>query len=157
MSFFKDFKAFAMKGSVIDLAVGVIIGGAFGKIVTAVVEDVLMPVVGVFMGKGEMFKDRFVVLKHAKPGEVYNSLDEAKKAGANVFAYGHFIQTIVDFLIIAFFIFLVVRFMARLSRKEEAKKEAAPPPGPTPTEKLLTEIRDELKKKPGWYWSNLKT
>ncbi len=147
MGFLKDFKAFAMKGSVIDLAVGVIIGGAFGKIVTAMVEDILMPAVGVLMGKGEMFKDKFVVLKRAKPDDIYTSLDEAKKAGANVFAYGHFIQTIVDFLIIAFFIFLVVRFMARINRKEEEKKVAAPPPGPTPTEQLLTEIRDELKKK----------
>lgn len=144
MSIVKDFRTFALKGSVIDLAVGVIIGGAFGKIVTAMVEDVLMPVVGVFTGKGEMFADKFIVLKTAKAGDVYNSLAEAKKAGANVFAYGHFIQTIVDFLIIAFFIFLVIRAMAKVVRKEEEKKEAAPP---SATEKLLTEIRDELKKK----------
>ena len=136
-----------MKGSVIDLAVGVIIGGAFGKIVTAMVEDVIMPVVGVFTGKGEMFADKFLVLKSAKEGEVYASLAEAKKAGANVFAYGHFIQTIVDFLIIAFFIFLVIRFMARVVRKEEEKKVAAPPPPMSGTDMLLTEIRDELKKK----------
>lgn len=148
MGFLKDFKAFAMKGSVIDLAVGVIIGGAFGKIVTAMVEDILMPTIGVFMGKGEMFADKFVVLKAAKEGDVYHSLEEAKKAGANVFAYGHFIQTIVDFLIIAFFIFLVIRLMARMSRKEEEKKVPPPPPAPTTTEQLLAEIRDELKKRP---------
>jgi large conductance mechanosensitive channel len=147
MSFIKEFKAFAMKGSVIDLAVGVIIGGAFGKIVTAMVEDVIMPIVGVFTGKGEMFGDKFMVLKAAKDGEVYASLSEAKKAGANVFAYGHFIQTIVDFLIIAFFIFLVIRMMAKMSKKEEAKIVAAPPPPPSATEVLLAEIRDELKKK----------
>ena len=147
MGFLKDFKAFAMKGSVIDLAVGVIIGGAFGKIVTSMVEDVLMPVVGVFTGKGEMFADKFYVLKPAKDGEIYASLAEAKKAGANVFAYGHFIQTIVDFLIIAFFIFLVIRAMAKMAQREEAKKDAAPPPAPSTTEVLLTEIRDELKKK----------
>ncbi len=146
MGFVKDFKAFAMKGSVIDLAVGVIIGGAFGKIVTAMVEDVLMPVVGVFTGKGEMFADKFYVLKAAKEGDVYTSLAEAKKAGANVFAYGHFIQTIVDFLIIAFFIFLVIRAMAKMMKKEEEKKEVVPPP-PSATEALLMEIRDELKKK----------
>lgn len=136
-----------MKGSVVDLAVGVIIGGAFGKIVTAMVDDIIMPTVSIFTGKGEMFADKFLVLKAAKDGDVYKSLDEAKKAGANVFAYGHFIQTITDFLIIAFFIFLVIRLMARVARKEEAKKEAAPPPVPSATEKLLAEIRDELKKK----------
>jgi large conductance mechanosensitive channel len=149
MSFVKDFKAFAMKGSVVDLAVGVIIGGAFGKIVTAMVEDMLMPFIGLLTGKGEMFADKFFVLRAAKDGEVYASLAEAKKAGANVFAYGHFIQTVVDFLIIAFFIFLVIRAMAKLNRKDEEKKEVAPPapPEPTATEKLLAEIRDELKKR----------
>ncbi len=146
MGFLKEFKSFAMKGSVIDLAVGVIIGGAFGKIVTAMVDDILMPTIGVFTGKGEMFADKFVVLKPAKEGDVYASLDAAKKAGANVFAYGHFIQTIVDFLIIAFFIFLVIRTMNKIARKEEEKKDATPPP-PSATEKLLMEIRDELKKK----------
>ena len=137
-----------MKGSVIDLAVGVIIGGAFGKIVTAMVEDVIMPLVGVFTGKGEMFVDKFMVLKPAKEGEVYASLQEAKKAGANVFAYGHFIQTIVDFLIIAFFIFLVIQLMARMQRKDDAKQKVVPatPPEPSSTDKLLAEIRDELKK-----------
>lgn len=141
MSFMKDFKAFAMKGSVVDLAVGVIIGGAFGKIVTAMVEDVIMPAVGVLTGKGKMFVDKFMVLKPAKEGDVYSSLDEAKKAGANVFAYGHFIQTVFDFLIIAFFIFLMIQAMARMKKKEEeAPKE------PSSTDKLLTEIRDLLKK-----------
>lgn len=147
MSFMKDFKAFAMKGSVIDLAVGVIIGGAFGKIVTAMVEDIIMPLVGVLTGKGEMFVDKFMVLKPAKEGDVYKSLDEAKKAGANIFAYGHFIQTIVDFFIIALFIFLVIQFMGRMHRKQEAADKAATPePAPSSTDKLLTEIRDLLKK-----------
>ena len=149
MSFLKDFKSFAMKGSVIDLAVGVIIGGAFGKIVTAMVEDVIMPVVGVLTGKGEMFVDKFVVLKPAKDGEVYQSLQEAKKAGANVFAYGHFIQTIFDFLIVAFFIFIVVRMMAKMQRKQDdAIAAATPPPGPSSTDTLLMEIRDRLPAKP---------
>lgn len=141
MGFIKDFKAFAMKGSVIDLAVGVIIGGAFGKIVTAMVEDVIMPVVGVFTGKGEMFTDKFIVLKPAKEGDIYTSLDAAKKAGANVFAYGHFIQTVFDFLIIAFFIFLVVKAMAKMKKKEDD----APKPISS-TDKLLIEIRDLLQK-----------
>lgn len=135
-----------MKGSVIDLAVGVIIGGAFGKIVSAMVDDVIMPLVGLVTGKGQMFVDKFIVLKAAKDGDVYKSLDEAKKAGANVFAYGHFIQTIFDFLIIAFFIFVVIQAMARMKRKEEAAAVVAGPPEPSSTDKLLTEIRDLLKK-----------
>ncbi len=143
MSFMKDFKSFALKGSVIDLAVGVIIGGAFGKIVTAMVEDVIMPAVGVVTGKGQMFVDKFIVLKPAKEGDVYTSLDQAKKAGANIFAYGHFMQTIVDFFIIAFFIFLVIQAMSRMRRKEEA---ATPAPAPSSTDTLLAEIRDLLKK-----------
>lgn len=142
MGFWKEFKTFAMKGNVIDLAVGVIIGGAFGKIVTAMVEDVIMPLVAVFTGKGEKFNDKFLVLKPAKDGDVYASLEQAKAAGANVFAYGHFIQTIVDFMIIAFFIFIVIKGITRVRQKEV---ETAPL-GPSATEKLLTEIRDLLKK-----------
>jgi len=145
MAFWKDFKAFAMKGSVLDLAVGVIIGGAFGKIVSAMVEDVIMPLVGMVTGKGEMFVDKFVLLTPAKPGDVYHSLDEAKKAGANIFAYGHFIQTVVDFFIIAFFIFITIKGISKLKAKEEAIK-AAEPFGPSSTDKLLMEIRDILQK-----------
>ncbi len=146
MAFWKDFKAFAMKGSVIDLAVGVIIGGAFGKIVTALVEDVIMPLVGIITGKGEMFVDKFIVLRPAKEGDIYHSLEEAKKAGANIFAYGHFIQTVVDFFIIAFFIFIAIQFISKMRAKEEAAK-AAQPFGPSSTDQLLTEIRDLLKQK----------
>lgn len=141
MGFWKDFKGFAMKGNVIDLAVGVIIGGAFGKIVTALVDDVIMPLVAIVTGKGEKFNDKYILLKPAKDGDVYASLEQAKTAGANVFAYGHFIQTVVDFLIIAFFIFVVVRMISRMKQKE---METAPL-GPSATEKLLTEIRDLLK------------
>lgn len=141
MGILKDFKSFALKGSVIDLAVGVVIGAAFGKIVTALVEDVIMPLIGVLTGKGQMFADKFVVLKPAKEGDVYKSFDEARKAGANVFAYGHFMQTVVDFLIIAFFIFLAIRLMAQVRKKEEE----APKP-PSTTDALLMEIRDLLKK-----------
>lgn len=146
MGFIKEFREFAVKGSVVDLAVGVIIGGAFGKIVSAVVDDVFMPILGIFTGKGEMFVNKFAVLKEAKPGDVYASLEDAKKAGANVLAYGHFLQTIFDFLIIAFFIFLMIQFINKLKRKEEAAAQAAPPPMPSATETLLAEIRDELKK-----------
>ena len=141
MGFWADFKGFAMKGSVIDLAVGVIIGGAFGKIVTALVDDVIMPLVGMVSGKGEKFNDKFIVLKPAKETDVYASLEQAKTAGANVFAYGHFIQTVVDFLIIAFFIFLAVRMISKMKKKEMASA----PLGPSSTDKLLTEIRDLLK------------
>lgn len=143
MGFFQDFKAFAMRGNVMDLAVGVVIGGAFGKIVTAMVDDILMPIIGMATG-GQKFDDKFMVLKAAKDGDVYASLAQAKEAGANVFAYGHFIQTIVDFLIIAFCIFLVVRAMARMQRKQE--EAPAAPAEPSSTDKLLMEIRDALKK-----------
>lgn len=144
MAFWKDFKAFAMKGNVIDLAVGVVIGGAFGKIVTALVDDLIMPIIGYLTPKGQKFTDLYTVLKPAKDGDVYTSLEQAKTAGANVFAYGHFIQTIVDFLIIAFFIFLAIRFINKLQTKHEEEKKAAPEP--SSTDKLLIEIRDLLKK-----------
>lgn len=143
MGFFQDFKAFAMRGNVMDLAVGVVIGGAFGKIVTAMVDDILMPVIGMATG-GQKFDDKFMVLKAAKDGDIYTSLAQAKEAGANVFAYGHFIQTIVDFLIIAFCIFMVVRAMTRLQKEKEAAPAA--PAEPSSTDKLLMEIRDALKK-----------
>lgn len=142
MGFWHEFKSFAMKGNVIDLAVGVIIGGAFGKIVTAMVDDIIMPIVAVFTGKGEKFNDKYIVLNPAKDGETYTSLEQAKTAGANVFAYGHFIQTVVDFLIIAFFIFLSIKAINKL--KEQDVETA--PLGPSTTEKLLMEIRDLLKK-----------
>lgn len=143
MSLLKDFKAFAMKGNVMDLAVAVIIGGAFGKIVTALVNDIIMPMVGL-LGNGSKFTDKFIVLKAAKEGDVYNSLQLARDAGANVLAYGNFIQTIVDFLIIAFSIFMAIRVLERLKRKEDEKP--APPAAPSSTDQLLMEIRDALKK-----------
>lgn len=145
MGFVSDFKAFALKGNVMDLAVGVIIGAAFGKIVTALVDDVLMPLISMVTG-GTNFSDLFYVLKPSKEGvSEFASLEEARKAGANVFAYGHFIQSIVDFLIIAVCIFVVVRAMGRLIRKKEEAPAAAPAPSSTDT--LLMEIRDELKRR----------
>ncbi|NDC42250.1 MAG: large conductance mechanosensitive channel protein MscL [Chitinophagia bacterium] len=145
MSLISDFKSFALKGNVMDLAVGVIIGAAFGKIVSSLVEDILMPIVGIIAPGGQIFADRYLVLKAAKEGDVYHSLDEAKKAGANIFAYGHFLQTVFDFLIIAFCIFLIVKGIEQFRRKQEAAP--APPPAPSSTEVLLAEIRDELRKK----------
>lgn len=145
MGFLKEFKTFALKGNVIDLAVGVIIGGAFGKIVSALVDDVIMPLIGLVTGTGRKFTDKFIILKPAKPGDTYKSLDAAKSAGANVFAYGDFIQTVVNFLIIAFSIFLFIQLFNRLRTRDEEAQKAAPPE-PSSTDKLLMEIRDTLKK-----------
>jgi large conductance mechanosensitive channel len=131
MSMLTEFKEFAMKGNVVDLAVGVIIGGAFGKIVSSFVEDVIMPPIGMILG-GVDFKTLAFVLKAAEG-----------KAAAVVLNYGKFIQTVVDFTIIAFVIFMAIKAMNALKRREEA----APPPGPTKQEALLTEIRDALRAK----------
>ena len=145
MGFLKDFKAFAMKGNVIDMAVGVIIGGAFGKIVTSLVNDIIMPLIGTVMG-GIDFKTASCVLKEAvMEGETVVSPEV-------VLTYGNFIQTVVDFLIIALSIFVTIRVITKLTerrKKEEAAAAAAPAPAPEPSaeEKLLTEIRDLLKEK----------
>jgi len=145
MSFLKEFKEFATKGNVMDLAVGVIIGGAFGKIVTSLVENILMPILGLVTG-GVNFTDKFLLLNDSK-GTGFPSLAKAKEAGAPVFAYGAFIQSVFDFVIIAFCIFLLVQFMNRLSRKKEEKVAPVGPPELTTQEKLLIEIRDALKNK----------
>ncbi|RYY26940.1 MAG: large-conductance mechanosensitive channel protein MscL [Chitinophagaceae bacterium] len=144
MGFIRDFREFAMKGSVIDLAVGVIIGAAFGKIVTAMVDDIIMPLVAMVTGKGQ-FSDLFYVITPGKETTAYITLEEAKAAGANVFAYGHFLQTIVDFLLIALCIFVAIRALVRLQRKKEVKPPAEPVL-PTTTEILLRDILGELKK-----------
>ena len=140
MGFIKEFKEFAMKGNVMDMAVGVIIGGAFGKIVTSLVNDVLMPLISTVTG-GISFTDLFVNLSDDAK---YKTLAEAQEAGASVFAYGQFIQNIIDFIIIAFCIFLMIKGMNKLKKKEEPAPQA--PAGPT-QEELLTEIRDLLKTK----------
>jgi len=141
MSFIQDFKAFALKGNVVDMAVGVIIGGAFGKIVTSIVNNIIMPPIGVLTG-GVDFTDLKVTLKEAVV-EGENVVSEAVTLN-----YGQFIQDVVDFLIIAFCIFLMIKGIAKLSRKkEEAPAEPAPEPEPSAEEKLLTEIRDLLKNK----------
>jgi large conductance mechanosensitive channel len=131
----KEFREFAMKGNVIDLAVGVIIGGAFGKIVGSLVDDVIMPPLGLLLGKVD-FASLFINLS----GQDYGTLAEAKKAGAATLNYGVFINTIVNFLIVAFVIFFVVRAMNRMK-----KQEAAAPAPPPAQEVLLGEIRDILK------------
>jgi large conductance mechanosensitive channel len=143
MGFIKEFKEFAMKGNVMDMAVGVIIGGAFGKIVSSLVSDVLMPLIGKLTG-GVSFVDLFVNLGDGN----YTTLAAAKEAGAAVFAYGQFIQNIIDFLIVALCIFLMIKGMNKLSRKKEEPAPAEPeaPKGPT-QEELLAEIRDLLKNK----------
>ena len=143
MGFIKEFKEFAMKGNVMDMAVGVIIGGAFGKIVSSLVGDVLMPLIGKLTG-GVSFVDMFINLGDGN----FKTLAEAKEAGAAVFAYGQFIQNIIDFLIVALCIFLMIKGMNKLSRKKEEPAPAEPeaPKGPT-QEELLAEIRDLLKNK----------
>ena len=123
MGMIKEFKEFAIKGNVIDMAVGIIIGGAFGKIVTSFVNDVIMPLIGRLLGKVN-FSDLFIDLS----GQGYNTLAEAKAAGAPTVNYGVFINTIIDFIIIAFVIFLVIRQINRLKRQP-----APPPPGPATT------------------------
>lgn len=139
--FLTEFKEFAMKGNVIDMAVGVVIGGAFGKIVTSLVNDIIMPTVGVLTG-GADFKELKYTLKEA----VMNG-EEVAEAAVTI-NYGMFIQYIVDFLIVAFCIFLVIRAMAKLKRKkEEAPAPAPEPPAPSKEEVLLTEIRDLLRDK----------
>ena len=151
MGFIQDFKAFAMKGNVIDMAVGVIIGGAFGKIVTSLVNDVIMPPIGILVG-GVDFKDLKLVLQSSQE-EVLNEAGEViTPAVAEVtLNYGNFLQQTFDFLIIAFSIFIMIKAITKLTekKKEETPAPAAPAPAPEPSaeEKLLTEIRDLLKEK----------
>lgn len=134
----KEFKAFAMRGNVVDMAVGIIIGAAFGRIVSSLVNDVIMPPIGMLMGNLD-FSNLFVNLG----GEDFASLAAAEEAGAPIIKYGLFINNVLDFVIVAFAIFLVIRAMNNLKKKEE--EAPAAPPAPSAEEKLLTEIRDALK------------
>lgn len=136
----KEFKEFAMKGNVLDMAIGVIIGGAFGKIVSSLVGDVLMPPIGLVLGKVD-FSSLFLNLS----GQDYPSLAAAKAAGAPTLNYGVFLQTVFDFVIIAFVIFLLVKQVNRL--KSAPPPAPASPPEPSNEEKLLTQIRDLLKER----------
>ena len=142
MGFIKEFKEFAVKGNVMDMAVGVIIGGAFGKIVTSLVSDVIMPVVSLATG-GIDFTNLFVNLSDDVK---YKTIAEATEAGASVFAYGQFIQNIVDFLIVAFCIFLMLKGINKMNRKKEEPAPAPEAPAGPTQEELLAEIRDLLKK-----------
>ena len=136
----KDFKNFVMRGNILDLAVAVVIGAAFGKIVTSFVGDVLMPPIGMLLGDVN-FTELFLVLGDAG---TFDNLAVAREAGAPVIAYGAFIQTIIDFIIIAFAIFMVIKAYEKTKKQEEAAPAA--PPAPSNEEKLLAEIRDLLKK-----------
>ena len=135
MGFMKEFKQFAMRGNVVDMAVGVIIGAAFGKIVSSIVKDIIMPPIGFLIG-GVDFSDLNISFKALKEG-----------ADPVTINYGIFLQTVIDFLIIAFVIFLLIKVINKFKRKEEAKPAPAPEPTPTKEEVLLTEIRDILKSK----------
>lgn len=144
MSFLSEFKAFAIRGNVIDLAVGVIIGGAFGKIVSSLVDDVLMPPLGYLMGRVD-FSEYFLVLYRPEGApETFTTLQAAKNAGAVAIGYGNFINVMIQFIIVAFAIFILIRQINKL-QKAEAEKPSAPP-APTRSEVLLEEIRDALKK-----------
>ncbi|MEG1564725.1 MAG: large-conductance mechanosensitive channel protein MscL [Bacteroides sp.] len=139
-AFLQDFKAFAMKGNVIDMAVGVVIGGAFGKIVSAMVADVIMPPVGLLVG-GVNFTDLKWVMKAAELGA-----DGKETVAAVTLNYGNFLQATFDFVIIAFSIFLFIKLITRLTAKKEVVVPPSAPPAPTKEELLLAEIRDLLKK-----------
>jgi len=141
----KEFKEFAIKGNVIDLAVGVIIGGAFGKIVDSVVGDLIMPLVGAIIGKLD-FSNLFLVLGTVPEGTA-KTLDALKKAGVPVFAYGSFITVAVNFAILAFIIFLMVKQINRLKKEAPAPEAPAAPVAPPEDVLLLREIRDSLKAK----------
>ncbi|GHA46994.1 large-conductance mechanosensitive channel [Salinimicrobium marinum] len=140
MAFFKDFKTFLMKGDIIALATAVVMGAAFNKIISSVVADIIMPIIGVLTG-GADFSQQFISLD----GNSYESLQAAQEAEAAVLTYGNVIQAIIYFVIVAFFIFLLLRAYERTKKKKEAPVVAAPK-GPS-QEELLTEIRDELRRK----------
>ncbi len=138
MGFFKDFKTFLLRGNIVALATAVIIGAAFNKIVSSVVSDVIMPIIGLITG-GEAFSQKFISLD----GNSYESLDAAIEAEAAIITYGNLLDAIIQFIIVGIFIFLVLRAYERTKKKKEAAPAA--PKGPT-QEELLIEIRDELKR-----------
>jgi large conductance mechanosensitive channel len=139
----KEFREFAVKGNVVDMAVGIIIGAAFGKIVDSLVKDLIMPPIGLLLGKVD-FTNLFVVLKPGAVPGPYLTVEAAQKAGAVTFNYGIFINTMISFVIVAFAVFLLVRAINRLRREEQAKP--AEPAAPPEEIALLREIRDTLRK-----------
>jgi large conductance mechanosensitive channel len=141
MGMMKEFKEFAMRGNVVDMAVGIVIGGAFGKIVSSLVKDVIMPPIGKLMGGVDFAQLKYIIQEAVMEGETVKVEEVAVR-------YGSFIQTILDFIIIAFAIFMVIRGMNKMKRKEEEAPAAPPaPPEPSKEELLLAEIRDELRKR----------
>jgi large conductance mechanosensitive channel len=136
-----EFKEFAVRGNVVDMAVGIIIGAAFGKIVDSLVKDVIMPPIGLLLGQVD-FTNLFLVMKQGAQAGPYLSVEAAQKAGAVTFNYGVFINTVISFVIVAFAVFLLIRMINRLKSREEKK------PAPTPEDVvLLRDIRDALRKK----------
>ncbi len=140
----KEFKEFIQRGNVLDMAVGIVIGAAFGAVVKSFVQNVLMPPIGLLLG-GTDFANLFVLLKPGTEPGPYPTLKAAQEAGATVLAWGLWVNEVINFLIIAFAIFLVVRAVNRMRRKEEEAAEPAPPPEPPEEVRLLREIRDALK------------
>jgi large conductance mechanosensitive channel len=145
MSIVSEFREFAVKGNAFDLAVGVIIGAAFGKIVDSMVGDLIMPFVSAIIGKVD-FSNLYFVLGSVPDG-VGNNLEALKKAGVPVFAYGSFITILINFVLLAFVVFMLVKNVNRMKARFEAEKAAEPPPPPPASEVLLAEIRDELRKR----------
>jgi len=142
MSIIQEFKEFAIKGNMMDLAIGVIIGGAFGKIIDSLVKDIIMPLISVITGGGVDFTQKFIVLGD-NPNNL-QSLAELTKAGVNVLTYGNFLTIFINFIILAWVVFLMVKVMNRMRKQEEAAPAA---PAATPEDiQLLREIRNELKK-----------
>ncbi|ADZ71643.1 large conductance mechanosensitive channel protein MscL [Polymorphum gilvum] len=140
---FKEFKEFAIKGNMLDMAIGIVIGAAFSAIVSSMVDDVIMPPIGLVLGNVD-FSELFVILKQGTPEGPYATVDAAKAAGAVTWNLGLFINAVVKFLIVAFALFVVVKGVNRLRRQQEQAPEA--PPVPPRQEVLLEEIRDLLKK-----------
>ena len=140
----KEFKDFAVKGNMLDMAVGIIIGAAFGTIVTSLVNDVIMPPIGLAMG-GIDFSQLHVVLQQGDPAGPYATLMAAAEAGAVTLNWGSFINAVISFLIVAFSVFVVVRSFNKMRREDEAAPEPEAPPEPSTEERLLGEIRDILK------------
>ncbi len=152
MSLMNEFKTFAVKGNAIDLAVGVIIGAAFGKIVESLVNDITMPLIARLIGGKFDFSNLFFILGEVPAGTA-TTLDALRKAGVPVFAWGSFVTIVINFILMAFVIFLLVRYLNRikdsvLAPASEAPADTAAAPAPSPTEVLLAEIRDELRRRP---------
>ena len=145
MSIVSEFKEFALKGNVMDLAVGVIIGGAFGKITASLVEDIFMPIITLILGGNVDFSNMYIVLGDVPEGTA-NTYAALKEAGVAVLAYGQFLTVLINFILLAFVVFMMVKGINNLRRKEEVAAPAAPPADPADIV-LLKEIRDELRRK----------